>query len=302
MTTKLTEPTTPAIQFFPSEAVDKRKRVTAGWEPIRRATMVLMWEAVAKRLTFGLLAWGMHGNGLTSLPKFMFHELNRAGLHSSLLQIRTRYLESLTDVESDSAFSQVGALLDADQQRPMIVAFDELELLRPAVGRRATLGALLSELLGRANGGRLIVLGITSRPDAVDASLAQGFAHGVHLHLPDVTATADLLAGAGVPGPSFTSRELFNTTAAMGMRPTFRGLCDAVNYWQITAASIRGARTADIANVLATACNVVADSDYDDYLERNEVLYARAKHFLELWTPLYGDHFPGDRARRPSTS
>ena len=142
----------------------------------------------------GILLWGPPGTGKTFVVKALAHEAGCAFFAVKGAELLDKYVG-----ESERAVRTV--FQRARDAAPSIIFFDEFDALAPVRGRSSSsvsdqvVAALLTEIDGVADRGRVSVIAATNRKDLIDGALLRAgrFESHIELGLPVAEARLALL-------------------------------------------------------------------------------------------------------------
>ncbi|MBM3696744.1 MAG: ATP-binding protein, partial [Actinobacteria bacterium] len=148
----------------------------------------------------GLLLYGPPGTGKTFVVRALAHEAGAAFFSVKGAELLDKYVG-----ESERAVREVFARARA--AAPSLLFFDEVDALCPVRGRSTTtvtdtvVAAMLTEMDGIAERGKVVVIGATNRIDLIDPALLRAGRFEAHLELalPNAVARRALLSLADVP-------------------------------------------------------------------------------------------------------
>src|SRR3990172_7237844 len=115
--------------YAPEDLVPTTNGRLPGFEAHTETGMALAWDAAAKNLLFKVLLFGWPGTGKTLFPVHLAHSLRRAGLDYYLLEMNcAKLVTCLNEDEALRDFSAADAAIASEQFRPLIIAFDGIEV------------------------------------------------------------------------------------------------------------------------------------------------------------------------------
>lgn len=143
----------------------------------------------------GILLYGPPGTGKTMLLRCAANETNAHILTINGPSIVSKYLG-----ETENAIREI--FEEAAQFQPSIIFMDEIDSLVPSRNsddsgetESRVVATLLTMMDGMDNSGRIVVVGATNRPNAIDIALRRPgrFDQEIEIGIPDVEARQDIL-------------------------------------------------------------------------------------------------------------
>ncbi|KAG5420348.1 AFG2 [Candida metapsilosis] len=143
----------------------------------------------------GILLYGPPGTGKTMLLRCAANDINAHILTINGPSIVSKYLG-----ETENAIREI--FEEAAQFQPSIIFMDEIDSLVPSRNsddsgetESRVVATLLTMMDGMDNSGRIVVVGATNRPNAIDIALRRPgrFDQEIEIGIPDVEARQDIL-------------------------------------------------------------------------------------------------------------
>jgi AAA family ATPase len=142
----------------------------------------------------GILLYGPPGTGKTLIARAVAHEVRAHVIVVNGPEILSKYYG-----ETERRLKQI--FEEAREQQPSIIFFDELDSICPkredmtSELEKRVVGCLLSHLDGGESGDRIVVIGATNRPDAIDSALRRPgrFDREFEIGIPNRDARLDIL-------------------------------------------------------------------------------------------------------------
>ncbi len=179
----------------------------------------------------GVLLYGPPGTGKSKLAKALATAAGAIFFHVKLLNLTSKFGANTGELLQEIlriAGSEGRAVLYLDEAEALSLE----HLLPPPAAREASarlVAALCEKLDGLAPTGRVLVVGATSRTDAIDAELvAPGrLDHLVEVVLPDADAQREILELIRARAERHASRPLFETVDYRKILPVMGGMSGA---------------------------------------------------------------------------
>lgn len=145
----------------------------------------------------GILFWGPHGTGKTTLAKALAGEIQAEFLEFSVTDVLTKwYGESPQNAQK--LFDQANEL--TKEGKKVVLFFDDMDALAPSRAdaweeTRKIVGVFLPNMDGSKANPNVIIVGATNRPEDMDEALKRPgrFDKHIHVDLPDVGGRVEIL-------------------------------------------------------------------------------------------------------------
>jgi AAA family ATPase len=161
-------------------------------KPLHNPTIFTTYGLKAPR---GLLLYGPPGTGKTLIARAVAHDV-----HAHVITVNGPEILSKFYGETEKKLKQI--FDEAREQQPSIIFFDELDSICPKREDAASdlekrvVGCLLSLMDGGEANDRIVVIGATNRPDAIDSALRRPgrFDREFEIGIPNKDARLDILS------------------------------------------------------------------------------------------------------------
>lgn len=282
----------PIFQFFGADA-SLNNVGFPGAAPLVEAGVALAQESVVSSSPYSVLVWGWPGTGKTLYPQHLYHRLRGTASPFSLLHIHGGKIPCATEEEAMSALNEVSAIAASADLYPMIIAFDEAQLLGPVGGSlEAFYNWLTSYLDSDSPGSGAVVFVITSEPELLDADLASQLGFQVFVPLPSFDAAVELLGAVGVPNAEAVTTRLWGLSEELGINFSGRSLIHGARYAKAIARAKDSVETDTLVNAVLASSAPVPKHDFDKYLTEHFSSLRDSRDFLELWGGRYARSHP----------